>query len=179
MKVGLFCSARADLDRAWIDDAARLGQFIGANRWTLVYGGVNMGLMKVAAEAVRAAGGRTVGVVPIRRRKAQDERNDVNIRVNNLEQRKETFSRLCDLFVVLPGGYGTLDELVSTLASINFNQTQKKIVILNSEGLFDPLREQFYRMIEHGLMEPAVLKALTFTGSIENLIEILKTYGEK
>lgn len=179
MKVALFCSSRSDIDRQWIDDAATLGQFIGSRGWTLVYGGVKSGLMQVAAEATRRAGGRTVGVVPVKRRTMEDDDNDVNIAVKGLQQRKEAMMCIADIFVALPGGYGTLDEVISTMSSLAFNDDRRRVVVLNAEGLFDPIRMQFYRMIEHGLMQPSAMSSLSFVSTIDAVIKTLQSENEK
>lgn len=173
MKIAVFCSARTDIDRAWVDDAVRLGSWIGSNSHTLIFGGVASGLMKKVATATRMAGGRTVGIVPVKRLLDEDPDNTLNLRVADLNARKEAFLQLSDVFVALPGGYGTLDEIVSTVTSLRFSENPRRVIILNSDGIYDPLRLQYYRMIEHGLLEPALLDSMIFVDSLDTLINQL------
>ncbi|MCH5347314.1 MAG: TIGR00730 family Rossman fold protein [Muribaculaceae bacterium] len=174
MKVAVFCSSRADIDRMWIEAADILGNWIGAGGDTLVYGGVSSGLMEVVATATRSAGGRTVGVVPAKRASAENKYNTINIRVGSLCNRKETMMQLADVFVALPGGYGTLDEIVTTLTSIIFNRDSRRLIVLNADNVFEPLRLQYYAMIEHGLLEPALLKSVQFVKTIDEVIALLE-----
>lgn len=156
MRVVVYCSAAEALPDHWREGAAAIGRWIGERGATLVYGGVNAGLMTETAAAARAAGARIVGVVPVRRSNMASPLNDIQISVADLNERKATMELLGDVFVVLPGGYGTLDELASTFAYINFTkQIGKHIVIYNPDGIFDPLMTQLDLMAEAGLMRPA------------------------
>lgn len=174
MKIAVFCSARADIDRAWVDDAVALGHWIGSNGHTLIFGGVAAGLMKKVATATRMSGGRTVGIVPVKRLLDEDRDNHINLRVADLNARKKAFMQLADIFVALPGGYGTLDEIVSTVTSLKFSDNERRVIVLNSDKIYDPLRLQYYRMIEHGLLEPSLLSRMTFVDSLEALISELE-----
>lgn len=178
MRIVVYCSGRADIDRSWIEDTERLGAWIGAGGDTLVYGGVALGLMKVLAESTRGAGGRTVGVVPIKRISSEDRGDTINIHVGDLNSRKATMMQLADVFVALPGGYGTLDEIVSTMTSLGFNDDKRKMIVLNSEKLYEPLRLQYYSMIEHGLLEPTRLRSLIFVDSLDGVLEALAEIKE-
>lgn len=173
MRIAVFCSARSDIERSWIDDTINLGDWIGKSGNTLVYGGVELGLMKILADSARKAGGKTVGIVPIKRQNAEDRENSINIHVGDLNHRKEAFMQLADVFVALPGGYGTLDEIVSVFTSLRFSEDSRKLIILNSDKLYENLRLQYYAMIEHGLLEPAFLKSMIFVDTIKGVIENL------
>lgn len=156
MRVVVYCSSAESLPESWREGASAVGRWIGEHGATLVYGGVNAGLMTETASAARAAGARIVGIVPARRCNMVSPLNDIQISVADLNERKATMELLGDVFVVLPGGYGTLDELASTFAYINFtNQIGKHIVIYNPDGIFDPLMTQLDIMAEAGLMKPA------------------------
>lgn len=173
MKIAVFCSSRDNTDPQWIDDAAALGRWIGSGGHTLVYGGVARGLMKTVSDATRQAGGRSVGVVPVRRYGEADEADTLTIKTSSLAMRKEIMMCLADTFVALPGGYGTLDEVVSTLTALNFNSDSRTIRLLNSDGIFNPLREQLVRMLELGVMDPAIINRISFVSSIDILLRQL------
>ena len=159
--MAVYCSAVADLPEHWQAGARAAGEWIGGRKGTLVYGGVDAGLMTVVARAAHLNGARVVGVVPTRRREWSSEYNDIVVPTSDLNERKGTMQLLADIFVVLPGGYGTLDEFSTSFGYINFtDQQHKHILIYNPDGLYDPLLEQLRRMVEAGLLRASTLDVL-------------------
>lgn len=120
MRIAVFCSARTDIPRQYHRDAIALGRWIGENGHTLIYGGLKYSMMDHIATATAAAGGTVIGVVPQIRMADQHPDNTVNIHVETLHERKQTMEENADTFVALEGGIGTLDEILSTLASTSF-----------------------------------------------------------
>ena len=176
LTVAVYCSAVADLPAHWQDGARVAGEWIGARGATLVYGGVDAGLMTIVARATHLAGGRGVGVVPTRRREWASPLNDIVVPTSDLNERKGTMQLLADAFVVLPGGYGTLDEFSTSFSYINFtDQPDKHIVLYNPEGLYDPLLEQLRRMVEGRLLRPKAMDILHVATQPEQMSEILNT----
>lgn len=175
LKIAVYCSASENLAPGWIDAARRLGAWIGATGATLVYGGVDAGLMRVVARAASDAGaGSIVGVVPAKRSGMASPFNDVVVPAEDLADRKSVMQLMADVFVVLPGGYGTLDEFLSALAFIRFNGLRDKSIILyNPGGLYDPLLRQFDDLIACGLMDPACLDSVCIVSSSDELIDRL------
>lgn len=176
MNVTVYCSAR----RRSVDDYGRdveaIGRYLGENGHTLVFGGVDFGLMRVIAKATKLAGGKVVGVLPERRRLDECEFNDVTLHVPDLSERKEQMTQMADCFIVLPGGYGTIDELFSSFAALNFNDDKKrKIIILNINGIYSPILEQFRLFAEHGLFDANHLSRIIETTSAQECIDSLKT----
>ncbi len=158
MKIAVFCSSRENINPQYKESAREVGSCIGSRGGTLIYGGVDRGLMSIVSKAVKEHGGRTVGVVPIMRQSVRNIRDDEKIVVGNLNERKATMLLLSDLFVVLPGGYGTLDEFISTFTSLTFSQCKtKQIILLNQNHLFDATLSQFQTMIDEGMMEKELL----------------------
>ena len=156
MKIAIYCSARTGLPENVIDDARLIGREIGSAGHTLVYGGLSLGLMDVVARAVSEAGGRVMGVVPASRQDRQNPVNSVNILVNSLHERKQIMEENADLFIALDGGYGTLDEIMSALASMSFFNDPKPLLVLNRDNLYTPLQIMFDEMVVRGLMFPEV-----------------------
>lgn len=177
--IAVYCSAVADLPESWQEGARIAGQWIGSHGATLVYGGVDAGLMTVVARAAKESGARVVGVVPTRRREWSSPYNDIVVPTSDLNERKGTMQLLADAFVVLPGGYGTLDEFSTSFSYINFNEQQgKSIIIYNPDGLYDPLLEQLRRMVEAGLLRPRALDVLTVASTPGEIAEALdKTFA--
>lgn len=161
MRVVVYCSSAESLPEHWREGAAAVGRWIGERGATMVYGGVDAGLMTETATAAHEAGAKIVGVVPVRRSKMASQINNIEITVADLNERKSAMELLGDVFVVLPGGYGTLDEFMSTFAYINFTkQTDKYIVIYNPDGIFDAILTQFDAMAAAGLLDSSLLSVL-------------------
>ena len=174
MNITVYCSARRKAIDDYGADVAEIGKYIGEAGHTLVYGGVGFGLMRVVGEAVAKAGGRVVGVLPERRRLDECEANTVTLHVPGLDERKTQMIEMGECFLVLPGGYGTLDELFSTFAALNFNyDKRRKIVILNINGIYDPVLSQLRLMADAGLFDVAHLRRLVVVGSADECIEAL------
>lgn len=181
MKIAVYCSAAESLPVSWVEAAAQLGYWIGNAGVTLVYGGVDAGLMRVLARSVKITGkGRVIGVVPMLRSDKSSPLNDVEIPAEGLADRKVNMYLMSDVFVVLPGGYGTLDEMISTLAYLNFNNIPDKLIILyNPDGIYDPLLEQFRQMIELGLMRPACIDRLKVIDNMDEIMKVLANLHQK
>lgn len=174
MKIAVYCSSMDNLPDNWQEGARAVGTWIGKNKFQLVYGGVDAGLMCVAARACKNAGGTVVGIVPTRRANQASPFNDVRVPTADLNDRKGVMQLLSDVFVVLPGGYGTLDEFAASFGYINFTMRRdKRVILFNPDGIFDPLLAQLKLFVEHGLMTTAPLEALIVATTVDQLIEAL------
>ncbi len=178
--VAVYCSASEGLPEQWMAAAREIGLWIGRSGSTLVYGGVDAGLMRVVAEAVKSCGaGRITGVVPELRSNMASPLNDVSIAVSGLSERKSAMCGMSDVFVVLPGGYGTLDEFFTTLACLRFNGVDSKTIVLyNPDGLYDSLLNQFDTLMRSGLMNSHSLdyvKVVNGTHGLTGCLDNLKT----
>ena len=175
MKIAVYCSARTGLPAEVIEDARTLGNAIGKGGHTLVYGGLSMGMMDVVSCAVAEAGGKVTGVVPATRQDRENPVNSVNILVNSLHERKQIMEENADLFVALDGGYGTLDEIMSALATMSFFNEPKPLLVLNRDNLYTPLQLMFNEMETRGLMTPQVAGRISFHSDIASLLSQLHT----
>ncbi len=177
MKIAVYCSATDNLPAHWQESARIVGEWIGRHNAQLIYGGVDAGLMTITARACRKAGGTVVGVIPPRRRALASPLNNVCINAPDLNERKSTMQLLSDLFVVLPGGYGTLDELINAFSYINFTQQLGKYVIVyNADGLYNHFLAQLEVMVEHGLMPPQLLNTLKVVDTLDKLSATLDQF---
>ena len=116
MKIVVYCSSQAGLEEKYQQLARDLGTWIGQNGHSLLYGGSNAGLMHITAAATHEAGGHVIGVIPEMFRHRIDPVCDEVVYTANLGDRKQYMIEHGDVFVVMPGGIGTLDEWMSTLA---------------------------------------------------------------
>lgn len=176
MNIAVYCSSMENLPAQWQVCARTVGEWIGRHGASLVYGGVNSGLMKVVAQATKKNGGKVVGVVPARRRYDASPLNDVKVPTSDLNDRKGVMQMLGDAFVVLPGGYGTLDEFTTSFSYLNFTHQPKPIILYNPGGIYDPLLEQLRRMVDLGLMTPDKIEIIHAVPTDEQLIETLDTF---
>ncbi len=173
-KICVYCGSKAGkagADSTYARDAVTLGDTIARRGFGLVYGGGNVGLMGLVAEAVMDAGGETVGVIPRALEEKELAHRGVSelIVVEDMHERKAIMARRAAAFVALPGGYGTLEELFEVTAWAQLGFHHKPIGLLNTDGYFDHLlafldhamREEFLRERHRALLsvesDPATL----------------------
>lgn len=172
MRIAVYCSSMEELPQEWMDTAYSVGKLLAQRGVQMVYGGVNMGLMRMAARGCKESGGTVVGIVPRRRAMVASPLNSVMIPTSDLSDRKSMMQTMADAFVVLPGGYGTLDEFASSFAYANFTRhTDKPVIVYNAEGLYDCLIEQLAVFVRRGLMLPEMLEILRVATTSEGLME--------
>ena len=131
-----------------------LAQVLAARRLELVYGGGCVGLMGVLADAMLAAGGRVIGVIPrtlMQREVGHRGLTELKI-VDSMHERKAEMVALSDGFIALPGGFGTLDETFEVLTWAQLGVHSNPVGVLNSDGFFDPLLEYLDRAVAEGFV---------------------------
>lgn len=174
----VYCSSCENIPQSHKDCAKALGEWIGKQGHSLVYGGVHAGLMSITAQAVHDCGGRVIGVVPKMFLYRRSELNDELITTENLNDRKAVMIETGDVYVVLPGGIGTLDEWVATLSHNLSVGNEKKLVIVNLDGVFDyqvkQLAETSVSPFAHGDVMRLMAEARSADEMIKQL-EILTT----
>ncbi|GGS91130.1 cytokinin riboside 5'-monophosphate phosphoribohydrolase [Nonomuraea spiralis] len=160
VNICVFCSA-ADLDDRYTRPAREFAGLIGKGGHTLVWGGSDSGLMKVMADGVQEAGGRLVGVsVEFLAHKARPGADEMVI-TRDLAERKAQLLARADGFVIMVGGSGTLDEATEILELRKHGLHTKPVVLLNTAGFYDGLKQQFQRMEAEGFL-PLPLTELVF-----------------
>ncbi len=152
----VYCSSSDAIDRRFFDVANQLGAAIGKRGDTLVYGGGSIGLMGEVARACHKHGGRVVGVIPESLKTAEiayQQADELIVTETMSERKTEMFTR-GDAFVILPGGFGTLEELAEVLALKILKYQDRPIIILNCHGFYDPLVDLFEHFIEQNFAKP-------------------------
>ena len=138
MNIVVYCSSMGGLEEKYQHLARELGTWIGQQGQTLLYGGSNAGLMHITAAAVHQAGGHVVGVIPEMFKHRIDPVCDEVVHTANLGDRKQYMIEHGDVFIILPGGIGTLDEWMSTLAVMTIgNDDPRPIIVADLDGMFD------------------------------------------
>ena len=141
MKICVFCSANEKIDPDFFVMTEELGRWIADNGHSLVYGGVNQGLMECVAKAAKTAGGRTIGIVPTKVEESGRTSDYVEIEMpcDNLTDRKQLMMDQSDAFIALPGGLGTLDEVFTVVASATIGYHHKPVILYNMKKFWYPL----------------------------------------
>lgn len=188
MHIAVFCGSSLPRNKEIVEAAAALGRRIAQEGHTLVYGGSNLGLMGVVSGAALEKGGRVVGVIPnlFSDDIIRSQRVTELVRVRSMAERKERILALCDAFIALPGGIGTIDEVSEVMV---MNQLQivggqrildgsyrtKPMILLNIDGYYNPFIEQLRLVKEEGLMRSDA--GLVSVESVEDIFELLAPGG--
>lgn len=149
MNVTVYCSSQVDLPPLCEEAALAAAQVIGEHHCNLVYGGVNAGLMHVVAYEASQHGSHIIGIVPETFKQRLDALVDESVLTCDLNGRKSELISRGDLFVVLPGGIGTLDEWMSTLSTIKINSNDnRQIIVANMNGIFNSTIDQLNQIAD-------------------------------
>jgi uncharacterized protein (TIGR00730 family) len=153
--------------------ARQLGLYMAGNNLSLVYGGANVGLMKVLADTVLEKGGRVTGVMPrmlVEKEVAHLNLTEMHI-VDSMSKRKALIMQLSDAYIALPGGFGTLDELAEVITCNQLRLSEKPIGILNISGYFDLLMKFFDHGVEEGFLRKEHRQNLIVDDSVDILMD--------
>ena len=175
MKICVFCSANQQIDPEFFAITEELGRWIGENGHSIVYGGVNQGLMECIAKAVKETGGRTIGVVPMMVEKTgrTSDYVDVEIPCDNLTDRKQLMMDQSDVFIALPGGIGTMDEVFTIAASATIGYHQKLVILYNMKGFWNQLIALLDDLQTKGMIRGDWRQYIKTADSIEEISRLL------
>jgi uncharacterized protein (TIGR00730 family) len=162
LSVCVYCGSRPGRQPAYAEAARTLGHLIGERGWRLVYGGGKVGLMGIVADAVLAAGGEVIGVIPdslMRREVGHPGLTELHV-VPTMHLRKQMMAERADLFVALPGGIGTLEELYEVWTWRQLGYHDKPIGLLDSAGYYASLLAFMQHSVDEGFLAPEQMDAL-------------------
>jgi uncharacterized protein (TIGR00730 family) len=156
--VCVFCGSRPGRNPAFAEAARAMGEAIAAQGWRLVYGAGDVGLMGEVARAAQAAGARTMGVIPTHLMSQERGKRDLTqfVITQDMHERKKVMFMNSDAIVVLPGGAGSLDEFFEVLTWRQIGLHQKPILLLDSEGYWQPLIALMDHVIDQGFAEASM-----------------------
>jgi len=171
----VYCGSRHGARTSYTDAARALGSAIGSRGWQLVYGGGNVGLMGEVADAVLAAGGRVVGVIPeslMQREVGHRGLTELHV-VPTMHQRKQMMAERADAFIALPGGIGTLEELYEVWTWRQLGYHRQPIGLLNIDGFYDTLLAFMQQTVDEGFLSAQQLAAVEVgTDPVEMLLRL-------
>jgi uncharacterized protein (TIGR00730 family) len=168
-------SGRLDVYR---EVAARLGTLLAMRKIGLVYGGAGVGLMGAVADAVLAAGGEVIGVIPralVEQEIAHTGLKDLRI-VGTMHERKALMAQLSDAFIALPGGIGTLEEIFEAWTWTQLGSHAKPCAILNVLGFYDKLLDFLDQVVDEAFLKPVHRQVLLTSDEPAHLLELLSVY---
>lgn len=153
----VYCASSDRLDAKYYSAAEDLGREMVARGWGLVYGGGKTGLMGSVARAVKSSGGKVIGVIPefMKARELAYDEADELVTVVTMRERKLLMETRADAFVCLPGGFGTLEEIMEILTLRQLDVVKKPCVFFNQDGFYDPLLKLFDHMLQEKFFKPS------------------------
>jgi uncharacterized protein (TIGR00730 family) len=174
--VCVYCGSSAGTEPAFIEAADKLGKILAANGVRLVYGGGSTGLMGALSQAVLEHGGEATGIIPeflTARERPQRLKQELVVTRDMHERKRKMFER-ADAFVALPGGIGTLEEIVEQLTWAQLGRHKKPILFANINGYWDPLLALFAHMREQEFVPEALSFNFLVAGRVEDILPKLR-----
>lgn len=173
--VCVYCSSSDAIEQKYFDLARELGAALVADGHSLVTGGGAVSMMGVIAREVRSRGGHTLGVIPqaLLEFEVGDRDADELLVTSDMRTRKAAMDSAADAFIALPGGIGTLEELLEVWTSASLAMHNKPVIVLDPWGDFAPLRDMVEQLKHRGFVRPTALNVIEWTVSVEQAIAAL------
>ena len=175
LRVCVFCGSRGGIDAHWAESASQIGQAIGQQGWSLVFGAGRTGLMGIVAGAALKSGGVVTGVIPRYLTQTEPPLEGLTelLIVETMIERKIEMVARSDVFLVLPGGIGTFEELFEVWTATQTNAHQKPIVIANLAGYFNDLMDFVESAREKGFIYPGHLERVVVADDVAGVMQAL------
>ncbi len=172
----VYCGSGLGLDPAYAEAARTLGQTMAQNGIGLVYGGGSLGLMGEVARATVDGGGRVVGIIPAFLIEKEKMMRDVNelIVTEDMHERKRLMFERSDAFVALPGGIGTLEELVEQLTWVQLGRHAKPVIVANIEGFWNPFLSLLAHMKADTFIRPGLDLSFTVVDDAAKIVPAVR-----
>ncbi len=154
----VYCASSDRIDPKYPAVAEEVGREIARQGWALVYGGGRTGSMGAVARGAKAGGGRVIGVIPefMKARELEFTEADELVSVLTMRERKMMMETRADAFLALPGGWGTLEEILEILTLAHLEVLHKPVVLLNQDGYWDDLLRLFERIVAERFMHATI-----------------------
>jgi uncharacterized protein (TIGR00730 family) len=179
--VAVFCGSKSGSDPSYIADASLLGKLLALKGFNIVYGGSSKGMMGALANNAIEHGAQVIGVIPEVLLAWEQQHSGLTelIVTKDMHIRKKTMYETCDAAIILPGGFGTLDELFEMLTWNQLSIHDKKIHLLNTEGFYDHLINHVKMLEEKGFLYDPIWTRLTHHKNPEDLVHSLNNQLNK
>ena len=172
----VFCSSSNEVDRAYFDLAEHLGRRIAYDGYELVWGGGDIGLMGALASAAQKHGGKVTGVIPdsLADREIAYREADELIVTPDMRQRKQIMEQRAGAFIALPGGLGTLEELLEIVTLKLLGYHDKPVVLINADGFYDQLLAFIDHLYAQRFAREKYRKHLLISQSVDEAMSLIK-----
>lgn len=172
-RIAVFCGSKHGSDPAYSESARALGHLLAKKDIELVYGGGGVGLMGEVAEGALSAGGKVIGVIPEKLYEMEVAHMGLTelYRVKTMHERKALMAELSDAFIALPGGIGTLEELMEVLTWNQIGYHSKPSALLNVNGYYDDFISFFDQMEKKDFLYQPIHEQMIIENDVEKLIE--------
>ncbi len=173
--ITIFCGSKDGSDPRYLQHARELGRLLAGCGVRIVFGGGRKGLMGALADGVLEGGGLVTGIIPrvLLEWEVQHTGLSELIITESMHERKTLLFRMCDAAIVLPGGYGTLDEMFELLTWNQLNLHDKKVYVLNTAGFYGHLHDHMQHLYEHGFLYGPVSERVRLFDDPVTLVEAL------
>lgn len=173
-KIAVFCSARQDIDPQYHKVAREFVRAASLRGYGIVSGGTIKGTMGEISDELRDSGGYHLGVIPrFMKQYVYPELSEV-IWTDTMAERKTLLRKDTCAVVALPGGIGTLDELIETFALVHLEQHQGKMYVLDHNGFYEPLRQLLQHYVNTGMMSKETFLKMKFARTVEEILDDLQ-----
>jgi uncharacterized protein (TIGR00730 family) len=175
MRICIYCASSAKIDEIYFEATERLAKILVNSKVHVVYGGGGHGLMGKLADTVIAQGGHIKGIMPQFMNEvewAHKSVTDIEF-TKTMHERKAKFLENIDALIALPGGTGTLEELLEAITLKRLGQFTKPIIILNTNGYYDPLKLMLERCVEEKFLRPIHAEMWTFVNQPEEVMSAI------
>lgn len=178
-KISVFCGSSYGKDIIYTEKAKELAKLFSEQSFSMVYGGANIGLMEIMANTLLSKGGEVIGIMPeflIEKEIAHQSITKL-IHVDTMHERKELMAKESDAFIALPGGYGTMDEIMEMICMGQLQFHRKPCAFLNTKGFYNHLEDFFNNAVREGFICPEYKEMLIIESEPKLLIEKIMHYS--
>ncbi len=178
MNICVFSSSSNTIDSLFFEEANNLGTLLGKNNFTLINGGAKVGLMEATTVAANKAGTKTIGIIPekLKKRDLSSNNSCEIIITKNMQDRKAKMRQISDAFIALPGGFGTLEEILEVLTLKHLSYHNKPIVFINTNNYFEHLFKQFEVSVDNFFAKKTSTDYYFVANNSYEAIEYIKSY---
>lgn len=175
----VYSASSDDVAKVFYDSADALGVLMAEHGYTLVFGGGAIGLMGVMARAVHRNGGKVIGVIPefMMDWEVAYEKADELIVTPDMRTRKHKMEEIADAFIGIPGGFGTLEEMLEVITLKQLQRHSKAVVFLNTASFYDPLSAAFEHMFREGFAKQIYRELYYFASDPLDAIRHIRDYA--
>lgn len=176
LNIGIFCGSKYGQSDSYSNTTRKLANWIGKNQYNIIFGGTNLGLMKVLVQEASKYDIKIYGITPaylIKKKKNVKYSTDL-IMTNSLEERKKQFLKRSDCFIALPGGIGTLNEILDLLVKKELNEIKKNIYLINDGGFWEPFKLLINHLADQKFIDKNKINSLLQISSLEVCLKKIK-----